>query len=216
MSVTVAPHGIWKSPITGDSFTAFSHPLPGRVDGPDTYWVEGRPGGWPWRCCGGAQEPRQDRRGSASLTGFILPDVGTRVHRYGGRTTPKSTTGSSTTPTAPTRPRCLRHLRPRVGAPPDDPVEKVRYGDFWIADVRDLVYAVAERTTRGRAGRQLHRRDPLDAPPTRQRHRSRFPGGTDFQLRHRRPPTGRKLAWISWSRGACPGRARSCGCLADL
>ena len=42
MSVTVAPHGIWKSPITGDSFTARSVTLSQvRVDGPATYWVEG-------------------------------------------------------------------------------------------------------------------------------------------------------------------------------
>ena len=44
MSVTVAPHGVWKSPITGNSFTARSVTLSQvRVDGPDTYWVEGHP-----------------------------------------------------------------------------------------------------------------------------------------------------------------------------
>ena len=44
MSVTVAPHGLWKSPITGNSFTARSVTLSQvRVDGPDTYWVEGHP-----------------------------------------------------------------------------------------------------------------------------------------------------------------------------
>ena len=44
MSVTVAPHGLWKSPISGDSFTARSVTLSQvRVDGPDTYWVEGHP-----------------------------------------------------------------------------------------------------------------------------------------------------------------------------
>ena len=37
MSVTVAPHGLWKSPITGNSFTARSVSLSQvRVDGPDT------------------------------------------------------------------------------------------------------------------------------------------------------------------------------------
>ena len=40
MSVTVAPHGLWESPISGDSFTARSVTLSQvRVDGPDTYWV---------------------------------------------------------------------------------------------------------------------------------------------------------------------------------
>ena len=44
MSVTVAPHGLWKSPISGDSFTARSVTLSQvRVDGPDSYWVEGHP-----------------------------------------------------------------------------------------------------------------------------------------------------------------------------
>ena len=57
MSVTVAPHGIWKSPITGDSFTARSVTLSQvRVDGPDTYWVEGHPlqGGRVRSCAAGA------------------------------------------------------------------------------------------------------------------------------------------------------------------
>ena len=44
MSVTVAPYGQWASPISGESYVARTVTLSQvRVDGPDTYWVEGHP-----------------------------------------------------------------------------------------------------------------------------------------------------------------------------
>ena len=86
MSVTVAPHGIWKSPITGDSFTARSVTLSQvRVDGPDTYWVEGHP-------LQGGRGTLLRRRSTGEtgevlplIDGTRLPDIGTRVHEYGGK-----------------------------------------------------------------------------------------------------------------------------------
>ena len=86
MSVTVAPHGLWKSPISGDSFTARSVTLSQvRVDGPDTYWVEGHP-----RQGGRGTLLRRRATGETGevlplIDGSRLPDVGTRVHEYGGK-----------------------------------------------------------------------------------------------------------------------------------
>ena len=86
MSVTVAPHGVWKSPITGNSFTARSVTLSQvRVDGPDTYWVEGHP-------LEGGRGTLLRRRSTGEtgevlplIDGVRLPDIGTRVHEYGGK-----------------------------------------------------------------------------------------------------------------------------------
>ena len=62
MSVTVAPHGLWKSPITGNSFTARSVTLSQvRVDGPDTYWVEGHPRAGVGRSCAVGAPVRRER-----------------------------------------------------------------------------------------------------------------------------------------------------------
>ena len=86
MSVTVAPYGEWKSSITGESFTARSVTLSQvRIDGPDTYWVEGHP-----KENGRGTLLRRSGSGVTSevfslIDGARLPDVRTRVHEYGGR-----------------------------------------------------------------------------------------------------------------------------------
>ena len=145
MSVTVAPHGLWKSPITGNSFTARSVTLSQvRVDGPDTYWVEGHP-------LEGGRGTLLRRRGTGE-TGEVLPlidgvrlaDVGTRVHEYGGKAYAVHHGVIVFSDRSDGRVYAFDTSEPRRGVRPLTTLSKVRYGDFWIADERDLVYAVAE------------------------------------------------------------------------
>jgi dipeptidyl aminopeptidase/acylaminoacyl peptidase len=75
-----APYGEWESPITAAALSAASVRLSGlAIDGPDVYWVEGRP----------AEKGRNVlvRRTSDGAITDVTPapyDVRTRVHEYGG------------------------------------------------------------------------------------------------------------------------------------
>jgi len=73
------PHGTWPSPITPESLATGQGALDEvRVDGPDTYWLEGRPSEG-----GRTALLRHD----GTRTDELLPapwDVRTRVHEYGG------------------------------------------------------------------------------------------------------------------------------------
>ena len=77
VSVTVAPYGSWKSPITSDLIVAKSIGLSEiRLDGDDIYWLESRP-----------EEGGRNvvvRRSSAKDLNPKPFNVRTRVHEYGG------------------------------------------------------------------------------------------------------------------------------------
>ena len=86
MSPSVKSYGQWESPITGESFTArFVTLSQVRIDGADTYWVEGHP-------TDNGRNVLLRRNGMGQtmellpmIDGVRLPDVRTRVHGYGGR-----------------------------------------------------------------------------------------------------------------------------------
>ena len=206
MSVTVAPHGIWKSPITGDSFTARSVTLSQvRVDGPDTYWVEGHP-------LEGGRGTLLRRRGTGEtgevlplIDGVRLPDVGTRVHEYGGKAYAVHHGVIVFSDRSDGRVYAYDTSDPRRGVRPLTTLSKVRYGDFWIADVRDLVYAVAEDHSGPGEPVNSIVAIPLDGSAARD-DSAIIPvfGGTDFAQAPVVSPDGTKLAWISWSHPNMP------------
>ena len=81
MPKQTAPYGSWKSPITADMIVSGSvmlmEPL---IDGPDTYWIEGRPSER-----GRAVIVRRDAQGRMQ---DVIPapfNARSRVHEYGGR-----------------------------------------------------------------------------------------------------------------------------------
>ena len=206
MSVTVAPHGIWKSPITGDSFTARSVTLSQvRVDGPDTYWVEGHP-------LEGGRGTLLRRRGTGEtgevlplIDGVRLPDVGTRVHEYGGKAYAVHHGVIVFSDRTDGRVYAYDTSDPRRGVRPLTTLSKVRYGDFWIADVRDLVYAVAEDHSGPGEPVNSIVAIPLDGSAARD-DSAIIPvfGGTDFAQAPVVSPDGTKLAWISWNHPNMP------------
>ena len=81
MSPSVKSYGQWESPITGESFTArFVTLSQVRIDGADTYWVEGHP-------TDNGRNVLLRRNGMGQtmellpmIDGVRLPDVRTRVH----------------------------------------------------------------------------------------------------------------------------------------
>ena len=206
MSVTVAPHGIWKSPITGDSFTARSVTLSQvRVDGPDTYWVEGHP-------LQGGRGTLLRRRSTGEtgevlplIDGTRLPDVGTRVHEYGGKAYAVHHGLIVFSDRTDGRVYAFDTADARRGVRPLTPLSKVRYGDFWIADVRDLVYAVAEdHSGEGEPVNSIVA-IPLDGSAARDND-AIIPvfDGTDFAQAPTVSPDGTKLAWLSWNHPNMP------------
>lgn len=212
MSVTVAPHGVWKSPITGNSFTARSVTLSQvRVDGPDTYWVEGHP-------LEGGRGTLLRRRSTGEtgevlplIDGVRLPDIGTRVHEYGGKAYAVHHGVIVFSDRTDGRVYAFDTAEPRRGIRPLTTLSQVRYGDFWIADVRGLVYAVAEdHSGEGEPVNSIVA-IPLDGSAARNND-AIIPvfGGTDFAQAPTVSPDGTKLAWISWNHPNMPGPTRSC------
>src|SRR5215471_8093834 len=79
-TITTAPYGSWKSPITSDLIVAQATMLSDvRIDGDHVYWLEGRP-----------QERGRNVIVRAGLNGSVADitpagfNVRTRVHEYGG------------------------------------------------------------------------------------------------------------------------------------
>ena len=78
------------------------------------------------------------------IDGVRLADVGTRVHEYGGKAYAVHHGVIVFSDRSDGRVYAFDTSEPRRGVRPLTTLSKVRYGDFWIADERDLVYAVAE------------------------------------------------------------------------
>ena len=195
------PYGQWDSPVEADSYTQTSVQLSQvRVDETDTYWVEGNP-----RDNGRNTLLRADSMGQISevlplIDGIRLPDVRTRVHEYGGRAYAVSDGFIVFSDGFDGRVYAFNTRDPRRQLVPLTPLGKVRYGDFEIADVRGLVYAVAEDHSNpgepvnslvaipldGRAARNAFEIIPIFA-------------GSDFVSSPTLSPDGTKLAWLSWN-----------------
>lgn len=206
MSPEIAPYGEWTSPITGESFTARSVSLSQvRVDGPDTYWVEGHP-----------QEAGRNvllRRGPLGQTaevlpmidGVRLPDVRTRVHEYGGRAYAVRDGVVVFSDGFDGRVYRFDVRTPTRGLVPLTPLSKVRYGDFEFDDARGLVYAVAEDHTAPGEPVNTLVAIPLDGLAGRDASMLQTVfSGTDFVEAPSVSPDGTKIAWLTWNHPEMP------------
>ncbi|WP_022867915.1 alpha/beta hydrolase family protein [Schaalia vaccimaxillae] len=206
MSTTIARYGEWKSPITGDSFTARSVTLSQvRIDGPDTYWVEGHP-----KEDGRGTLLRQRATGETAevlpmIDGVRLPDVRSRVHEYGGRAYAVSEGLIVFTDAFDGRVYRFDTKDMTRGIIPLTPLTKIRYADFEIDEVRGLVYAVAEDHCADGEPVNYLAAIPLDGSAGRNTDLlSVVFEGTDFSAAPTLSPDGTKLAWITWDHPHMP------------
>ncbi|SDT92676.1 alpha/beta hydrolase family protein [Schaalia radingae] len=206
MSPSVKSYGQWESPITGESFTArFVTLSQVRIDGADTYWVEGHP-------TDNGRNVLLRRNGMGQtmellpmIDGVRLPDVRTRVHGYGGRAYAVHENILVFSDGFDDRVYLFDMSAPTVGLTALTPMEKKRYGDFEIDEVRSLVYAVCEDHTGQGEPVNTMVAIPLDGSAARDPKpiRTVF-SGTDFCSAPTLSPDGSKLAWLSWNHPHMP------------
>lgn len=206
MNPRVAPYGTWNSPITPEMFTSRFVALSQlRVDGPDIYWVESHP----------KREQRNVllRRSALGHTTEVLPllegsrlvHVATRVHEYGGRAYAVKHGLLIVSDGIDDRVYRFSLDDPRGELIPLTPMDKRRYGDFEIDEVRGLVYAVCEdHTDPGNITNTLVA-IPIDGSAAREGTRiiTVFEG-TDFVAAPTLSLDGTKLAWLTWNHPEMP------------
>ena len=199
---TIAPYGSWRSPIRPEHLAAAAISLrEPRPDGPDLYWLEGRP----------ANAGRQTvvrRRADGSIEDVTSPDFNarTRVHEYGGGAylpadgvVYASSFGDG---------RVWRFERPGEAGDPITPEGALRYADFDLDRGRRRLYAVREDHIAGGLARTPTEASnelvaiALDASP--EAAVTRLAGGHDFVAAPRLAPDGRRLAWLTWDHPAMP------------
>lgn len=206
MSQAIAPHGQWPSPISGDSFVARAVTLSQvRVDGPDTYWVEGHP-----QAGGRNTLLRRDRLGQTSevlplIDGVRLPDVRTHVHEYGGRAYAICDGLIVFSDGFDGRLYKFDRKQKHSRLTPLTPMSNIRFGDLEIAEERGVVYAIMEdHRSAGEAVNSLVA-VPLDGSAARDADQIRTVfSGTDFVMAPTLSPDGSKLAWLTWNHPEMP------------
>ncbi|MDO5048418.1 MAG: S9 family peptidase [Actinomycetaceae bacterium] len=202
----ISPYGTWESPITTEDLTSRTVTLSQlRVDGQSTMWVEGRPNQ------GGRNVLlRRTPLGLVEevlpmIEGAILPDIRTRVHEYGGRAYAVHEGVVVFSHGGDDRVYRYDLNNPSDGIVPLTELSNRRYGDFEIAEVRDIVYAVCEdHSGEGEAENYLVS-IPLDGSASRDSSLiKRIFGGTDFVSSPTLSPDGTKLAWMTWNHPQMP------------
>jgi dipeptidyl aminopeptidase/acylaminoacyl peptidase len=201
-----SPYGTWESPINTEDLTSRTVTLSQlRVDGQSTMWVEGRPNQ------GGRNVLlRRDPLGQTEevlpmIEESVLPDVRTRVHEYGGRAYAVHEGVVVFSHAKDDRVYRYDLNNPSDGIIPLTELSNRRYGDFEIAEVRGIVYAVCEdHTVEGEPENYLVS-IPLDGSGARDSSLiHRIFEGTDFVMAPTLSTDGTKLAWVTWNHPQMP------------
>ena len=199
---TVAPCGSWRSPIRAADVAVAGVALrEPRTDGPDLYWLEGRP----------ANAGRQTVvrwRADGRIEDVTPPEFNarTRVHEYGGGAylPADGVVYASSFDDG----RAWRFERPGEAGVPLTPEGAFRYADFELDRGRRRLYAVREDHTAGGVARTPSEARnelvsiALDARPAVSV--TVLAGGHDFIAAPRLSPDGRRLAWLTWDHPAMP------------
>jgi len=189
----IAPYGEWESPITAAALSAASVRFSGlTLDGPDIYWVEGRP----------AERGRNVivRRTPDGAITDVTPtpyDVRTRVHEYGG--------GAYTV--AQSRIWFSNFADGRLyGQPPGGAPEPLtapgawRYADLIFDSRRNRLICVREN----HADASKEPVNELVAVECTTGAVTVLATGHDFYSDPRSSPDGTRLAWLAWDHPNMP------------
>ncbi|MDO5721224.1 MAG: S9 family peptidase [Actinomycetaceae bacterium] len=194
------PFGLWDSSITTSDLTNRSVSLSQvRIDGSSTYWIEGRSHQGGRRVLLRHHGHGLTEEVLPLIDQSILPDVATRVHEYGGRAYAVQDGVIVFSHAGDNRVYSYDCSRPADGVQVLTPLDDRRYGDFEIAPVRGLVYAVCEDHRAGGEPVNYLVAIPLDGSASRgDGEITEVFSGTDFVISPTLSPDGTKLAWITW------------------
>ena len=199
---TVAPYGTWRSPLTAEAAAAAGTRLRDvAIDGPDVYWLEGRP-----HEGGRSAIVRHDASGRTADVTPADTNVRTRVHEYGGGFYLVSRLGVLYTEfsdqrlyrLAPARPGDRHDHRPV----PVTPAGSWRYADGVVHPSRPSLVCVRE-------AHLVDGAEPVNTIVSIPLDRDDSPGdvlvgGDDFYAYPRFSPDGARLLWISWRHPRMP------------
>ena len=193
----VAPYGSWKSPVTSDLIVSATVGL-GQIalDGADTYWIELRPAEGGRNCV--VRRTPDGNVSDVTPQGF---NARTRVHEYGGGDF--AVRGGTVYFSNFTDQRVYRQAG-AAGAPqPLTPEGKLRYSDLILDAAGGRLYAVREdHTEEGREA--VNAVVVLDAEGPNEDGGRVVVSGNDFYSSPRLSPSGRRLAWLTWSHPNMP------------
>jgi len=193
--VTIAPYGAWKSPITSALIVARAVRLEApRFDGPDLYWIEGRPSE-------GGRNVIVRRAADGDLRD-VLPapfSARTRVHEYGGGA---YTVHQGVLYFSNFSDQRLYRLLPGDAPRPLTPALPLRYADGVVDAARGLLFCVREDH---RAADQEARNTLVHLPLTGEVTEGVvIAEGYDFYATPRLHPAGDRLAWLCWNHPNMP------------
>ena len=199
----IAPYGTWRSPLSAQAAAAAGTRLSSvAIDGPDVYWLEGRPHE------GGRHAiVRCDRSGRVADITKPGTNVRTRVHEYGGGSYQVTRLGVLYTEFSDQRlyrlppsddDASLGHHAPVPVTPPGT----WRYADGVVHPSQPMLVCVRETHPSPGA-------EPANAIVGIALDGSESPGevlvdGHDFYAYPRFSPDGTRLLWISWSHPRMP------------
>ncbi|MFO1071499.1 MAG: S9 family peptidase [Geminicoccaceae bacterium] len=199
---TLAPYGLWRSPISARLITGTQVGLSGPwLDGADAYWCESRP------LEAGRTTLLRRRLGGAGEPGGAVEEVTpapfnlrTRVNEYGGRA---FAAGGGLVVGVGMADQRVYRLDPGTAPVPLTPESEgaLRYADLVLDPARRRVLAVREDHRAGGPPVQALVALALDGPPDAG---TVLAEGHDFFAYPRPSPDGRQLAWLSWDLPAMP------------
>ncbi|NJK39240.1 MAG: S9 family peptidase [Oscillatoriales cyanobacterium SM2_3_0] len=218
-SPTVAPYGSWKSPVTADLIVAGTIGLGSLAwDGPDIYWLEGRPAEQGRNVLVQLSTDGQQR--DITPAGF---NVRTRVHEYGGGAylVHHGTVYFSNFADQRIYRQVISGTSAPTAVPPEPltPPGQFRYADAILDSHRQRLICVREdHSTPGEAVNTLVSIDLATGTV------QVLVAGADFYASPSLSPDGMQLCWISWNHPEMPwdgtelfvAQVNSAGFLTDI
>lgn len=193
LTMTTAPFGAWRSPITSESIVSSSIGLGGVAgDGDTLYWLEGRPSE-------GGRNVLVQRQTDSSVTD-VTPkpfNVRTRVHEYGG--------GAYLIEQGTIYFVNFADQRLYTQTPGEEPQvltpeNQRRYADMVLDSARDRLICVCEN----HAGSSHEPENAIATIDLKTGAVVDLVTGSDFYTSPRLSPDGSQLAWIDWQHPQMP------------